>query len=310
MPASKGFQSVYNRMISTFGRANHRGRDVLVRKGDPFWIHAKFAFGLNDADLKGEEVWLYLCDNQSQTWSPLGSATTTRDHEHPTVENVQDSGGRIYVQAEERLSETLTWGKNRVKLVVAGDHSSTELDIQVIPDTTRVVVTDIDGTLTESEIAAATEVLGRQPAAHPGAAELMQEFHQRGYAIFYLTARAEWMMYYTRAWLRDKGFPTGTIHTTVAKFGASGNAAGDFKIGELAQLHAQTGLVPTYAFGNKGSDVRAFRAAGIAPQKSYYFKLQESAQGGVIHENYRDLARKIFALEERDPLFAQMRSAL
>ena len=59
-PAPKlGPRADWNHVSSglvTLGSANHRGRDQLVREGDPQWIVGKFAYGLTDKDLKGEDV--------------------------------------------------------------------------------------------------------------------------------------------------------------------------------------------------------------------------------------------------------------
>ena len=120
---------------------------------------------------------------------------------------------------------------------------------------------------------------------------MLTELHKAGYHIFYLTARPEWLMKPTRDWLRDKGFPQGTVHTTNTPTGAQGEAASKYKITEIKQMTANTGITPSLAFGNKDSDARAFGEAGINPKNSFYFKLEGDALGGVVHEDYRPLAK-------------------
>jgi phosphatidate phosphatase PAH1 len=184
-------------------------------------------------------------------------------------------------------------------MVVAGDLTYAEQFIEVIRPQARVVVTDIDGTLTSSEYAALTDVAGLPPAeAHPGAADMLWAFAIRGYKVFYLTARPEWMTPLTREWLPLRGFPPGVLHTTLSKIGAVGSSATDAKTKELAWLHATTTIVPSYAFGNKTSDVAAYGGAGIEPTGCYYYELDGDAKGGTIHADYTALV----AVAEQAPL--------
>jgi phosphatidate phosphatase PAH1 len=154
------------------------------------------------------------------------------------------------------------------------------------------VVTDVDGTLTSSELAAVTSVIGLpDPEAHPGAADMLRAFYQRGYYIYYLTARPEWLMQITRDWINARGFPPGVINTTQSKIGANGDGAATFKTGELKLLKAKTDITPSYAFGNKASDVTAFLAAEIQAKNSYYYELDGDLGQGIRHNDYQQLVR-------------------
>lgn len=289
IPPASGFKSLYNKGIATFGKPMHRGRDVFAMEGAPIWIQAKFAYGVTDADLKAEDVDIYMAEQCQGVWKKLGSAVTSKDGQNQTVDDVVDTGGRIYAELGSLGVNRLEVGRHRVVLVVKGDNSTTELYINVLAKGAHVVVTDIDGTLTSSEMAAATEVIGVHPAAHPGAAEMMQNLYKRGYSIFYLTARPEWLMAQTRSWLTEKGFPPGILHTTLSKVGANGAAASNFKIQELAGLKRNTGIIPSYAFGNKPSDVKAFGESQINPKNSFYYKIEGDTGGGVGHDDYNSL---------------------
>lgn len=284
-PAPTGFKDTYKKGISTAGSPSHRARDVLVTEGKPIWILAKFAYSILDADLKEEPIDVYLSEGCTGDWKKITTVKTSKDDQNTAVEGVADSGGRIYLDLGS-LGIKLPVGRHRVILQVPADGSYTEMSITVIPTNQQVVVTDIDGTLTSSELAAATEIIGQQPSSHESAAAMMQAFAKRDYQIFYLTARPEWLMQKTREWLKDKGFPPGTIHTTNSKAGATGDAASKFKMDELSLLKLNTGLVPAFAFGNKPSDAKAFGEQGINPKQSYYYALDGDALGGVIHKDY------------------------
>ncbi len=63
-------------LVTSQGAPQHRGRDLFLRVGDPQWVLGKFAYGLADKDLKGEDV--YLLRNCTGSSEHLGTATTTR----------------------------------------------------------------------------------------------------------------------------------------------------------------------------------------------------------------------------------------
>ncbi len=289
-PPTVGPTESFRRAISrvtALGNPRHRGRDLFLRPGQPAWAMAKFAYGVNDDDLQGEDVEVFLRTGCAGPWSLVGRVTTTNDGDHPTVLGVEDTGGRVFLPLP-----ALPVGRHLLSFSVVGDRTSTEAAIEVLPDGARVVVTDIDGTLTSSEWAAVTDVIGlAPPEAHPGAAELMTAFAARGYHVLYLTARPEWMGAITRAWLPLRGFPPGVLHTTLRFTGAVGSRAADYKRDELASFAAELARTPAYAFGNKASDAEAYANAGIAPANSFYFDLDAAeARGGVVHADYRALA--------------------
>lgn len=285
-----GFRHTSSEITAALGSPRHRGRDLFILEGDDAWALGKFSYGTLDDDIKDEDVDVYLNRGCGDDWTFVGTALTTDDGEHATVHGVEDTGGRVYVNLTDAGLDPLERGRHRILMVVAGDLSYTEQFIEVVHPDAKIVVTDIDGTLTSSEYAALTDVVGLPPAeAHPGAADVMNAFAERGYHLFYLTARPEWMMPLSREWLPMRGFPPGVLHTTLSKAGALGGAAVDYKSGELAWLLAHTGIVPSYGFGNKDSDVEAYVNGGIEPSRCYYFELDGDLQGGNNHDDYESL---------------------
>jgi len=287
------------------GSANHRGRDLFVKAGSKQWALAKFAYGggsvaggIVDNDAQDEDVDVYLLRDCGSTWKKVGTFRTTNDGAHSTEENVIDTGGRIYVDLSTLEPVPLGVGRHRVHFVMKGDLSATDQYIEVLPDSAKVVVTDIDGTLTTSESASFTEAFGLSPpGANPGSAEALTALAKRGYYMLYLTARPEWFVQKTRNWLNDKGFPPGIVHTGFSLIGETGSAAINLKTSELAALKTRTGVVPSYGFGNTDTDAAAYDNAGISPPANrYFFKATGDLKGGTLHDDYSKLVAPFSAL--------------
>ncbi|RZA16960.1 MAG: phosphatidylinositol transfer protein [Proteobacteria bacterium] len=285
LPSPKGFSGLYKKFI-TKGKPLHRGRDIIVVPGAPIWIQAKFSYGIVDADLHKEPIDIYLSQGCSSGFKKIGQAITSNDNDNPAVEDVQDTGGRIYVNLADLGIKDLPIGRHRVVFVVPGDNTTAELYITVVDPRQKIVVSDIDGTLTESELAAAVDVFGGSAKAHQGAPEALQVLKNKGYEIIYLTARAEWFGAGTRRWLREHGFPLGTLRTTNSKIGATGQAAIDYKTRELVNFYYATGITPRIALGNKETDVVAYGAVGIAPEHTFYINLLKDLAGGTGFSEY------------------------
>jgi len=279
------------------GAARHRGRDLILREGDPQWALAKFAYGLADDDLKDEDVAVYLLRGCGTTWEELGVVATTQEGVHATVEGVEDTGGRVYLEipAAQRLGP----GRHRVHFVVRGDHTTADQIIEVLPADARFVVTDVDGTQTESETAEWGAVLtGADPAHNPSGPELMTAYARRGYHVLYLTARPEWLEPRTHEWLLAHGYPQGIVHTTLGLTGATGAPAIEFKQGELEALLARFPGALDDAIGNTDSDTAAYHNVGVPPDRSFLYQYDPGADGTRVD----DYATLIPMVEERPAL--------
>ncbi|MDI1446826.1 phosphatidylinositol transfer protein [Polyangium sp. 6x1] len=288
--SKRDFRHHGSSFLSSTQHARHRGRDLFLLPGTPQWVLGKFAYGLSDKDLKDEDIDVYLLRGCGASWEKVGTYRTSEDEgAHPVVHGVADRGGQIFVNLAQVLpGGPLGVGRHRIKMVVAGDGTSADVFLEVLPEGARIAVTDIDGTLTEKEEALVGDVLtGGHSATHPGAAEVMRALSGRGFFLFYLTARPHWLEPRTREWLALRGFPPGIVHTSVTSTGRMGEAAASFKMGELGLLKTATGLAPELAFGNMPSDVAAYASSGIP--KTFYYKLDDDARGGVKHDDYRTL---------------------
>lgn len=291
---SRPWKSSASILIAASGFANHRGRDLLLTPTGQQWIIGKFAYGVIDKDIKGEEVDVWLNRDCGPTWEKLGTALTTEENAHPTVEGVSDSGGRIYFQIPS--GKELGIGRHRARLVVAGDLSGADVFIEVLPPGVRFFVTDVDGTLTAEETEEYGALLtGSVSDARPDAATVLGELAKKGYRPFYITARPEFLVGRTREFIRVHGFPLGLVHTTTA-LGATGSAAVTFKTAELADA-AGRGAVFDWGFGNTDSDASAYFTAGIQPDSQRVFiQFTDAAFGGRRIEAYSELLAEVAAL--------------
>jgi hypothetical protein len=281
------------------GAPNPRGRDQFVNPGAAQWIIGNFQYGLGplEAGLQDEEVDVYLLRNCGTTWEKLGTTLTTgATPSHPKVEGVDDAPGRIFFQVP--ASQALALGRHRVRLVVGGDLTAVDMFIEVVPPNTPFFVSDMDGTLTDSETAQFFAILtGTMPNANPDAAPALTVLASKGYRPMYLTARPEWLVKTSQDWIVAKGFPPGILHTTLVGGGATGPAAATFKTDELALLAQDKMLKPTYVIGNTNTDADAYNAAGIMPLANrIYFQYTDTAWNGRRIEAYTTLIPEFSAL--------------
>lgn len=245
----------------------HRVRDQIYAVGEEQWVIGKFV-GLLDRDLKGEPIEVHVQQGCAGAWKKLGTTKTSVDGKGEGHAGVRDDVGRAFF----RIAEPLPVGRHRVRLVTA-DKSYADGLLDIVPAGTPVVVTDVDGTLTSSEEADKTGILGTpQPEARANAAAVLSAFASKGYRIVYLTARSELKMDRTREFIEKRGFPAGIVNVSPSDgiAGDSGDEAYRFKLGQLKEMTAR-GLKIAYAFGNRATDVRAFGEAGIEPASHRVF---------------------------------------
>jgi hypothetical protein len=281
----RSFSKLDSWLTATFNAAQHRGRDQVVAVGQPQWIIGRLAYGLGDTPLTDEEVDLYLLRGCGSSWEKLATLKTTKPGSHPTVEGVADDGGRVYWQVP--AGKTLAPGRHRVRLVVAGDLTATELVIEVVPPDSRFFVSDVDGTLTTWELEEFFASLSNSiPNANPDSAARFQALVAKGYRPFYLTARPERLATRTREFLAARGYPAGTVHTTLGNSGLIGPPAAEFKLGEIIALESK-GFEVVGGFGNTDTDAKAYADAGLAGR--FFFRYSDSANNGQRFENYADL---------------------
>lgn len=284
-PASKA--------LAAKGTPLHSGRDLMVRQGDAIPISAAFTYGISGAELGDEEVDVYFLRACGVDWEKLGVFKTGAAVAPATKATAASSAGesragRISFELNQVLKQKLDPGHYRLQFFVGGDRSSTELALEVLAKDGAIVVTDIDGTLTLSDLSNSKATANGSPSRLPGSAELLQTFFKQGYAIAYLNVRPEWMTQASREWLEAEGFPPGVVIGSQERVKAAAELT--FKKQALEQLKAATKRVPCFAFGSKLSDVQSYQSAGISPGRTYFYGLVGDSAGGTVHSNYKNLS--------------------
>ena len=276
---------------TAMGGPRHRGHDLHLRAGESAWALAKFAYGGGDDDLEDEDVEVWLLRNCEGEWQRLATIPTTEtDGQHEDVFDVTDTEGWVFHEIG-----PLPEGRHRVHFIVRGDLSTTDQYIDVLAPADRVVISDVDGTLTESETSEFITLLsGPSPEAQPGSPELYWSFVRRGYRLYYVSARPHWLATRTHEWVAERGYPPGLVRVTQTQTGIFGSAAVEFKSAVLADLAERVELVPEWAFGNKESDAEVFAGAEV-PNRMLY-QLDGDHFGGRAFDDYADLADEVAAL--------------
>ncbi len=253
---AQGFDHLANEVIA-LATPGHSMQDVIVTPGAAVVIHGKFAYGSISKDLQGEKIRVYL--DECHGWQSLGEMTT-------------DNDGRVAFT----VADGLPVGVYDVRLEVLGDATLAPGRIWILPQGTRLAVSDIDATLTTSDDELVLAVLADifsgtyVPSAWPAAADLTLALTERAWVVVYLTGRPYWLTEKTREWLSDGGFALGALHTTDSNAAAvpTQGGVGAYKLAYLQGLTAQ-GFVLDQAYGNATTDIYAYAGAGIAPDQTW-----------------------------------------
>jgi phosphatidate phosphatase PAH1 len=251
-----GFRHRRSKLIAKAGSPNHRGIDLIAAEEDEQQvIEGKLAYGKLDKDVDKEEAELYACIDNA--WKLLG------------VYRTDDDG---------RLTATLTGtarlppGMRDMYIAARGDGSGAYFVGYVAPRGTKVVVTDVDGTISWSENSIIKQVLDRDRdiKTRPNAPKALGSLP---YPIIYTTARGDVFIGITRRWLDRHGFPRGLLRLSKSAFAKPGSSAIQYKTRTLKAI-----TIPIAAgIGNRKSDITAYTNIGL-PGKQIFIHLPEYEQ--------------------------------
>ncbi len=282
-PTPRGFRHKRSSLVVATGAANHRGRDVLVVVGEPQQLEAKLAYGPADKDLSDEDVLFRYELPDGSGHRDLGIVRTSHD-------GPDDDGGRARFTIPR--GEELPIGRHVIRATVLGDGTEATLVLLVVPNDQSVFVSDVDGTLTESEVAELPALAsGKLPAAHPHASLVFQRLVAQGLVPVYLTARPEWLMGRTRAFLQANGFPPGVVLTRKDKSGGYGASAAAFKRAELERLARRFRI--EWAFGNMPSDADAYAGIVRDPRRRILYRYADPEHRARRIEGYAELLSEL-----------------
>ena len=279
-------------LVTSQGKPNHRGRDVLANPLSKVWFIGKFAYGAFDKDLKDEkiETWIrYQC----QQWQKIDTRYSSREKDNKTVDLVQDDGGRVYVRHDlSSQGQQTTYGQ--IKMLVKGDHSSANFYFDSVKKSQKVVVFDIDGTLTTDDKEMFKQVftqmfLGKYvPKMYKDADKVVNLYAYKGYHIVYLTGRPDWLTKISRDWLIKTPFARGTLHLTDtnAQFMPKKSGVQKYKTDFLNFLKKSAHVDIVAAYGNSTTDIGAYIAVGIPKNKIFIIGKNAGKQGTQKIKSY------------------------
>ncbi|MEP6864830.1 MAG: hypothetical protein ABJE66_29690 [Deltaproteobacteria bacterium] len=197
--------------------------------------------GLFATPLPGENVSLWSYDGSA--WANHGRTTT-------------DAMGAYDLDA----TGFTVPNKQALFSILEADGSCAEHYSLMLPPGSKVVVTDIDATLTSDDnqnlmqIPDATYV----PMMMGHANAMLQAWDAKGYPVIYLTARPHVERVESRVWLRDEMFPTGPLVTATDV-----EEPAAYKTLWLKRMVNDLGWTVVAAYGNAQTDVDAYNNAGI-----------------------------------------------
>ena len=240
------FRHSTSELVADMGEPRHRGVDLIAGESDPTQVLAgALAYSDLDKALEDEDVRIFACE--AGQWRDLGTTRTNSD-------------GRfaMTLTGDARLGVGL-----RDIYASAPDATGVWFLAFVAPEGSRLVVSDIDGTLTSSENAfPISTVLATSVGAQPGAAEQLAAAASAGITPIYVTARGDLYTESTRQWLANHGFPRAPLHLAQPVITLPGSSTVAFKQTFVAPLVQRFDMAA--AIGNRATDIAAYSNAGIA----------------------------------------------
>ncbi len=185
--------------------------------------------------------------------------------------------------------------------VLEGDGTCAVHGVFVWPSGTKVIVTDIDGTLTLDDNELLKQVMESPthvPKENQGASEMLNTWAEKGYRIVYLSARPHNLRGISRVWLHGVGAPFGPLRT--ADTFVYGESARIYKAQFIDRIRTELGWEIVAVYGNADSDILAYEDAGIP--KSVTFTIGELAgENGTVAIGNNDYTQHTTSFVRNQP---------
>ncbi|MFW5741355.1 MAG: hypothetical protein ACOC1F_13425 [Myxococcota bacterium] len=182
-------------------------------------------------------------------------------------------------------------GTGSVFSILEGDGTCTVHGVFVWPAGTQVILTDIDGTITFDDNELLKQLMddpGYVPKENQSASEMLNTWADKGYRVVYLSARPDNLRGISREWLHGVGAPFGPFRT--AGSFVYGESAREYKADFIEYVKNDLGWQIVAAYGNAGSDIRAYEDAGIGKDVTFIIgeRAGESGTVAIGNNDYTD----------------------
>lgn len=251
------FKYQYNKWLSSHS-PSHSANDIIIPFGEEAKLEGKFSYGSLYKDLEEEnvEIWLDSCASEL------------------LYLDVVNTNGDGRIKYNFTGAADLPPGLYQIWLRVQGDGTTTKFALRILPKQTKLVIFDIDGTLTLSD-AELWQYLADEsyvPQKKIGAVETTRFLYDAGYEIVYLSGRHYLISEHSRNWLKDNNFAPGAVisSTSLSESWPSNSSVGEFKYKQMKYLQ-EMDFILQYTYGNAKTDIYAYSKVGM--QKSQIFIL-------------------------------------
>ena len=220
------------------------------------------------------------------------------------------------LKSSEWSNANLTPGQNQ-GIFKLQNNIEVEFNVFLFHQDDRLIVSDIDGTITNSDL------LGHGAGAigvsynHDGVVNLFNAIKTNGYQIVYLSARPVALASSTRRYLRTSGLPDGPVLVSdkgamTAVFTELGGKVGFSGLTNLKmkiirsiteQFDVQANVVHG-AYGNRETDYQAYSSAGISLDKIWIINKQSVLQH--IQSGKKFLDGYVHQLQRLDDFFPRL----
>jgi hypothetical protein len=186
-----------------------------------------------------------------------------------------------------------------VRFAGSSRHRPVEATARVFlwPADSPILVTDLDGTLSDLAGVYVPFTSNRDTRCLPGSVEALSALAQN-YRVVYLTARDETLHDKTRAWLDEKGFPPGPLFCRDFHLGEKSQTYKRQFLAELAKRYPQL----VVGVGNTVGDASAYLHNGLRPFMLDPAGNRSFPEGTVVVRSWQELRKRLEEGPENPPL--------
>uniref|UniRef100_A0A8C6UL71 phosphatidate phosphatase n=1 Tax=Neogobius melanostomus TaxID=47308 RepID=A0A8C6UL71_9GOBI len=237
---------------------------------DMFWCRAKV--GDSSSDEESKELSAASCQERLQSGDT---------QHHPTQHTTQHTYRKsLRLSSDQIASLKLKEGPNEVTFSITTQYQGTcrcEGTIYLWNWDDKVIISDIDGTITKSDVFGQILPQLGKDWTHPGIAKLYHSVAENGYKFLYCSARAIGMADMTRGylqWVNDGGIilPRGPLMLSPSSLFSAFHREVIQKKPEIFKIECLTDIKNLFqhnkdpfhaAFGNRTNDVFAYKEVGV-----------------------------------------------